>query len=88
LPSGCGSLPGPDLQCAKVVSVLLESRLLERKDNPLTVIEISVSDSDHVGEMNEAAAWHLGGIDYPSNGGHWLLRWDADTQKGSLDDSF
>jgi len=27
-------------------------------------------------------------LDYSSHGGHWLLRWDADTQKVRWDDSF
>jgi hypothetical protein len=52
-------LLGPDLQCAEVVPVLLESRLLERIDNPLAIVEVPVSDADDVGEVDEAAPWHL-----------------------------
>ena len=53
---------GPDLQCTEVVPVLLESGLLERKDNFLSVIKVSVARTDNVGENDEAAAWHLGGV--------------------------
>jgi hypothetical protein len=54
--------PRPDLHCAKAIPVLLESRLLERKDNFLAVIKVSVARTDNVGENDEAAAWHLGGV--------------------------
>jgi len=53
---------GPDLQGAEVVPVLFEPRLLERKDNPLAVTEVSVALTDDVGEMDEAAARDLWGV--------------------------
>ena len=53
---------GPDLHGAEVVPVLLEPRLLERKDNPLAVTEVSVALTDDVGEMDEAAARDLWGV--------------------------
>ena len=49
----------PDLQCAEVTSVLFESRLLEREEHPLAVIEVSVALTDNVGEVDEATTRHL-----------------------------
>lgn len=57
---GLGLLSRPDLQCEEVIPVLFESRLFEREDNLLAVIEVSVTDTGDIGEMHEAAARHLG----------------------------
>ena len=46
----------PDMQYPEVISVLLESRLLERKEDPLAVIEVSGALTDDVGEMDETTA--------------------------------